>query len=67
MFEHVKQRALERLNLKLSDFDCQLLAKMVQQNDTEPLKNHWHAVKFKGRIFKICYTKGRIKTVLNIS
>lgn len=66
--EHVKQRAKERLNLILSDFDCDYLAKMIQDGECEPIKKGVFAVKFKNRIFKVCYSNRRhaITTVLKI-
>lgn len=67
--EHVIQRAKERLNLNLSNFDCEILVKMIQDGESEPLSNNWHAVKYKNRIFKVAYNKRKkaISTVLPIN
>lgn len=67
--EHVIQRARERLNLNLSEFDCDYLAKMIQDGDCEPIKRGVFAVKFRNRIFKVCYSKKKheITTVLNLT
>ena len=65
--EHVIQRAKERLNLCLTEFDCDVLSQMIRDNDCEHLKKPWHAVKYKGRIFKVCYSGGAVSTVLPIT
>jgi hypothetical protein len=65
-YEHVKQRAKERLNLDLSDFDIDYIAKMISDNDCEYIGNHTFVVKFKKRFFKVVYKKG-IRTVLAIT
>lgn len=68
MIKHVIQRAKERLNLNLSEFDCTLLAKMIRDGECEPLGSGWFAVRFHNRIFKVAYSKKNkeITTVLPI-
>lgn len=68
-YQHVIQRAQERLNLDLSEFDCECISKMVQNGDCEFIRSGWRAVKYKGRIFKVCYSKKKhqITTVLAIT
>ena len=65
LIKHVIQRAKERLNLNLSEFDCTLLAKMIRDGECEPLGNGWFAVRFHNRIFKVAYSK-KIKEVTTI-
>ena len=66
---HVIQRAKERLNLNLSEFDCELIAKMIRDGECESIHKPWFAVKFHNRIFKVCYSNKRkiITTVLPIT
>lgn len=66
--EHVKQRAKERLNLILTDWDCVILSKMIQDGECEFIKKGVFAVKYKNRIFKVCYSnkKHEITTVIAI-
>lgn len=66
--EHVIQRAKERLNLNLSEFDCDYITKMIQDGECEFIRKGVFAVKFKNRIFKVCYSNSRheITTVLRI-
>lgn len=64
-YEHVKQRAKERLNLDLSDFDIDYIAQMIKDNDCEYIGNHTFVVRFKKRFFKVVYKKG-FRTVLAI-
>lgn len=67
--EHVIQRAKERLNLNLTEFDCDYLSKMIQDGECEPIKKGTFAVKYKNRIFKVCYSnkKHEVTTVMNIT
>lgn len=66
--EHVITRAKERLNLNLTEFDCDYIAKMIQDGEAESIKKGVFAVKFKNRIFKVCYSskKHEITTVIDI-
>lgn len=68
-YEHVIQRAKERLNLNLSEFDCDYIAQMIRDGESEPLSNNWHAIKYHNRIFKVVYNKRKkqVSTVLPIS
>lgn len=68
---HVIMRAKERLNLHLNNFDCDYLTKMIQDGECEHIvgKKGVFAVKFKNRIFKVCYNKKihYVTTVYEIS
>ena len=66
--EHVIQRAKERLNLNLSEFDCDYIAKMIQDGECEYIRKGVFAIKFKNRIFKVCYSnkKHEVTTILRI-
>lgn len=68
-YDHVIQRAKERLNMNLTEFDCDYITKMVQDNECEYINHDWRAVRYKGRIFKVAYSKKRhqIVTVLAIN
>lgn len=55
--------------MNLTEFDCDYITKMVQDNDCEYINHDWRAVRYKGRIFKVAYSKKRhqIVTVLAIN
>jgi hypothetical protein len=65
-YEHVKQRAKERLNLELTDFDIDCITQMIKDNDCEYIGNHTFIIRFKKRFFKVVYKK-TIRTVLAIT
>lgn len=65
-YKHVKQRAKERLNIDLSEFDFDYLNKMIQDNDCEYISKEHYAIKFKGRIFIVVYKNGEVRTVYKI-
>lgn len=66
--EHVIQRAKERLNLNLTDWDCEILSKMIQDGECEPLHKSIFALCYKNRIFKVTYSKKKhaVTTIMKI-
>lgn len=66
--EHVIQRAKERLNLNLTDWDCEILTRMVQDGECEHLHDSVFAVCYKNRIFKVAYStsKHAVSTIMKI-
>jgi hypothetical protein len=66
--EHVIQRAKERLNLNLTEWDCEILSKMIQDGECEPLHDTIFAIHYKNRIFKVAYSKKKhaVTTIMKI-
>lgn len=66
--EHVIQRAKERLNLYLTNWDCDILSQMIQNGECEYLNGNIFAICYKKRIFKVAYSnkKHAVTTVMKI-
>ena len=67
--EHVIQRAKERLNLNLTEWDCDCLSKMVQDGECEPIKRGIFAVRYRNSIFKVAYSnrKHEVTTIMALN
>lgn len=67
-YDHVIHRAKERLNLNLTEWDCEILSRMIQEGECEPLHDTVFAICYKHRIFKVAYSKKKhaVTTIMKI-
>jgi hypothetical protein len=67
MYSHFIERAKERLNKDFTEYDCEVLNMMIRNNEAQVIKKPWFVLKYRGLIFKVCYQRGRVRTLLPIT